>query len=486
MLAPRSRNRQAKRLAAIPMKSEIDSLLFGHLSIIFGFCLGFWLVARVLRQHYRPSVSIAWLLSILFIPYLGVPAYFLFGGRKIARRRGKKKGLYSKSGSNSPRFEGMDPLECILSVAHMPPQRPAGRFEFIPDGEKAYATLRDLIAQAEHSIHVMTFILGRDEVGKAIVAQLAAKAESGVKVRLLLDALGCLTTRGRFVSALRRAGGRVGVFAPVLPVRRKWSANLRNHRKMVIVDGKKALIGGMNLAREYMGPNPDPQRWLDSAIFLEGPAVLDLEEVFTSDWNFAAKEALRSEPIGFAPPVSGQAGPSVQIAASGPDVAEDPVHDAILTACMGAHKRIWIVTPYFIPDEGIARALLLQARLGRDVRILLPRRSNHFFADLARGPCLRQMRASGAKIYLYGGGMVHAKHLIVDEDLTLAGSMNLDMRSLYLNYEVGVFIRSREDVGAVAAWAQALMERSVAFRQTRVGKVQGFLEDVSMLISPLL
>jgi len=479
------------------MKAEILSLLLNHISVIIGFCLGFWLVARVLRQHLRPSVSIAWLLSIILIPYVGVPVYFLFGGRKLASRAGRKKGLYPEStppgsGNKSVETSGLDPLECVMLAAGMPPSRHGGRIEFIADGKEAYTTLLRLIGEAKQSIHVMTFILGHDEVGRSVVEQLTVKANEGVKVRLLLDALGCLTTRGYFVRKLRRAGGMVGVFSPVLPLRRKWSANLRNHRKMIIIDGKTALIGGMNLGKEYMGPNSDPKRWLDTTLLVEGPALQDMEEIFANDWNYATKEAQWIPKSDAPTPVenpsapSDPSAPSAQIAASGPDVADDPIHDAILTGCMEAKKRIWIVTPYFIPDESISRAILLQARLGRDVRVLIPKKSNHSLADLARGPFLRRMKECGVKIHLYPVGMIHAKHMILDDNVVLAGSMNLDLRSLYLNYEIGVFIRSRQDIQVVADWAQSLMDRSEDFVETEVGRVKGWMEDLSVLVSPLL
>jgi cardiolipin synthase len=470
------------------MKSEIGSLLFGHISVILGFCLGFWLVARILRQHLRPSVSIAWLLSIVLIPYLGVPAYFLLGGRKLARRMDKKIRLYPKSGVKVTETVGMDPLECIMLAARMPPIRRGGRMEFISDGKKAYTTLMDLIGSSKKSIHIVTFILGHDEVGASIVEHLTSKATEGVKVRLLLDALGCFRTRGRFVKALRNAGGKVGIFLPVLPLRRKWSANLRNHRKMIIVDGKIAMIGGMNLGKKYMGPDSDPARWLDSTLLLEGPSVSDLENLFSEDWIFATEEELETtKPSSEAPPFAVNGGNlSIQIAASGPDVEDEPIHDAIMTACVNVKERIWFVTPYLVPDESIEHAILLQARMGRDVRVLIPKHSDHILADLARRPSLRRMKECGVKIFLYPDGMIHAKHMIVDNDLALAGSMNLDMRSLYLNYEVGVFIRSAEDVKVVSDWVQSVMDRSESFEPKAVSNMQGFLEDLSLLISPLL
>ncbi len=483
---PETLNRGRDFSVRMPAKTEISSLLFSHLSVVLGFCLGFWLVARILRQHLRPSVSFAWLMSIVLIPYVGVPAYFLFSGRKLAGRMRRKAKLYPKSAAKAPELAGMDSLERIMLAAGMPPIRRGGRMKFISDGKEAYATLLDLIGEARQSIHIVTFILGRDEVGARLVEQLTAKAANGVKVHLLLDALGCYRTKGRFVRPLRNAGGKVGIFAPMLPLRRKWSANLRNHRKMILVDGKKALIGGMNLGSKYMGPGSDPHRWLDSTFLLEGFAVRDLEEIFADDWNFATEEAHWIErPRSRGSSIAGDGESSVQIAASGPDVADEPLYDAILTAFMNAKERIWIVTPYFIPDESITHAILLQARLGRDVRVLIPKRSDHLLADLARRPFLRRMRECGVKIFLYPDGMIHAKHMIVD-NIALAGSMNLDMRSLYLNYEIGVLIRSAEEVNAVADWVRLLMERSEHFKKTNAGNAQSFLEDLSYLISPLL
>jgi len=179
----------------------------------------------------------------------------------------------------------------------MPPGRSGNRIEFLPNGEAGYAALASLIERSQRSIHMMTFILHRDETGRAIVDLLARKAAEGVEVRLLLDALGCFLARGRFVDPIRAAGGKVEVFMPVLPLRRKWSANLRNHRKMAVVDRKAALVGGMNLAREYMGPLPNPQRYLDVGVVLRGPAAVDFDVIFASDWSFAGDGNLgASEP----------------------------------------------------------------------------------------------------------------------------------------------------------------------------------------------
>ena len=220
-----------------------------HLLTVLGFALCLLLVTRLLRAHRPPGVTMAWLLAIVLIPYVGVPAYFLFGGRKLRRMAGRKRALFGgpKPGAADDR-NATRITEQILVTAGMPSCRDGNQIDFIGDGRAGFDALVSLIEGAEHSIHLMTFILKQDETGRAIVDLLSRKAAEGVEVKLLLDALGCFRTRGRFVEPIRSAGGSVGVFMPVLPLRKKWSANLRNHRKIATADGRIAMVGGMNIA----------------------------------------------------------------------------------------------------------------------------------------------------------------------------------------------------------------------------------------------
>jgi cardiolipin synthase A/B len=476
------------------MQLTVVEFLLQYFSTVLGLGLGLLLIARVLRRSARPSVSISWLMAIILIPYVGVPAYILFGGRKLSWWAGAKMPLYEPV--HPLPFDAAETpsrVENVLIAAGMPPARPGGSVEFLPDGESTYAALLDLIEGASERIHVMTFILGRDDVGRTIIDSLAHKARQGVEVRLLLDSLGGLMTRGsllnpapRFVAPLRRAGGQVGIFMPLFPLRLRTSINLRNHRKIVVVDGSTALIGGMNLSSEYLGANADPKRWIDTAAMIRGPVVEDLERIFESDWNFARQEEFHLD----CPcvPEPGVEAPLLQVAASGPDVKGEPLYEALLAACFEATRRVWIVTPYFVPDEGIFRALSLQARMENDVRIVLPARSNHLLADIARGRFLRQLADAGARIYFHRGSMIHAKHAVFDEGLAMAGSANLDMRSLYLNYEVALFLHSPAEVRSVVRWMENLMENSelVSAEDMKAGYVKQWAEDLSLLVSPLL
>lgn len=456
-----------------------------HLLTVLGFGLCAFLIARIFREHRAAPVTLAWLLAIVLIPYVGVPLYLVFGGRKLRGLANHKTVLYPETHLAPHAGQLVATIERVLTTAGMPPARAENRVEFLSDGQAAYRSLVELVEGAQHSIHLMTFILGRDSTGSSIVDLLARKAAAGVEVRLLLDALGCFRTYGKFVDPIRQAGGKVGVFMPVLPLRRKWSANLRNHRKVLIVDDTTAVVGGMNLANEYLGPEADPTRWIDTGAVIAGPAAHDLQRLFVNDWNFATGETIApAEPCPNASPTD-SSGELVQIAASGPDTRRDAIYEAMFSATMEARERIWLVTPYFVPDETLYKVLALQSRLGVDVRIILPAKSNHLLADLARGRFLRDLAAEGAKIHTCPR-MVHAKLMLFDRRLAVVGSANVDTRSMYLNFEVAAMMYSAPTIDVIDHWMRARIAES---HQPDLGPVsvwRGAAESVGALVAPLL
>lgn len=466
---------------ALTLTTTIAIFILEHLISIVGFLLAVVLLTQIARERRRPSGALAWVLAVVLIPYVGVPLYLLIGGRKIQKRIARKGKLYGPAAPTTEATPRND-MEHILRAAGMPPPRAGNTARLVHNDGQAYRELLSLIAGARDHIYVTTFILGRDDVGRAIVDALARKAAAGVQVRLLLDSLGCIKTSGTFVDPLRRAGGQVGLFLPVLPLRRRWSANLRNHRKIVVVDGSEAMVGGMNLSELFLGPTPHPDRFLDAAVFLRGPAVADITDIFARDWAFATDEILPA--VTHSDSVDGVA--TVQVVASGPDVPDDVLHDAFMTAMMGARERIWIVTPYFVPDEALLTALSVQARVGRDVRILVPTRSNHGVADFARGPALRALHDAGAVIYMYPHRMIHTKLLLFDKDLAVTGTPNLDMRSIYLNFEIALFHRTGEEVEAAAALAQVLMDHATVMHPVEPPLVRSWVEGLASLIAPMI
>ncbi|HEY7956167.1 MAG TPA: phospholipase D-like domain-containing protein [Polyangia bacterium] len=452
--------------------------LFSHLSTVLGFLLALVILARVLGERRAPASTFAWLLAVALVPYVGVPLYLVFGGRKLARRAAKKARLYPAS--DPPDAPGAD-LERILRSDGAPRPSSGNRVALFATGEAAFAGLLEMIESAERSIHIATFILGDDEVGHAVLERLARKAAAGVEVRLLLDALFSFRASRRDLAALVRSGGKLATFMPVVHLPFRGHANLRNHRKIVVVDGVTAMVGGMNLAREYMGPEPLAGRWCDVSMRVDGPAAADLQAVFRSDWSFAAGESLRAGEQKAA--ASGAA--TIQVAGSGPDTSSDTLYDAYLTGLFQARRRIFIATPYFIPDEALARALVLAARRGVDVRVLVPARSNHRIADLAGASYLRQVQEAGARICLFHPGMMHAKVTVIDDAVGVLGSANLDMRSLFLDYEISLFFYSPSEIELIADWFTTVQARSGG-RLPRRGRLRGLGEDLGRLVAPLV
>jgi cardiolipin synthase len=449
------------------------------------------LVVRVLGEKRAPGGAMAWLMAIVLVPWLGVPFYLVFGGRKLHRKMRAKGPLYDADADSHFDVEDMMTGGPGMVGPGMPPPQSGNRVDLHFSGETAYARLMRMFEEARETIHVTTFILGHDEVGRAVVDTLARRAREGVQVRLLLDGLGCIRTSRRFSDPLREAGGRVGRFMPVLPLQRKWSANLRNHRKIAVVDHACAMVGGMNLATDFMGPTPRENRFLDSAVFVEGPIVADIEAVFASDWKYATDEPLQMPPHAHSIARQRTAGDpqalsTLQIVASGPDVPEDTFPDTLLSEAMESRERIWLVTPYFVPDDAFLRVLAVKARAGRDVRVVVPLRSNHRIADLARGPALRDLVAAGGRVYAYPKGMVHAKAMLFDHRLAITGTPNLDMRSLYLNFELALFHYTRPEVEKVAAWAAWLQAQSVHLTAERPAPFRLWAEHLCQIVAPLL
>lgn len=464
-----------------------------HLLTVAGFLLAVFLIARLMSEKRQPGNTFAWLLGIVLIPYIGVPLYLIFGGRKLRR-------LMRCKSSMTPTLPGVDlaPGSCAERHIARAVHRAGGSMPFahndlklITTGEDAYRVLAEGIAGAEHHIHITTFILGRGDTGQRIIQLLAQRAREGVKVRLLLDAIGSMFVRRGFVAPLVAAGGEVQWFMPVLPLVSRGSANLRNHRKIAVFDHHTAIVGGHNLSREYMGPTHAAKRWADFGGVIRGPAAALLNEVFIADWCFASgqsAEAIHAEiPLEAFTQHFGSA--ELQIVASGPDVKGDPLYEGLVAMIQRAEQSITIVTPYFIPDEVLQRSLIVKARSGVQVILLVPAKSNHPVTDFARKHYLRELHEAGVTIKLHGPGMMHSKATIIDHTIALFGSANFDLRSLFVNFEIGVIVHSKPEVASMAAWAGALVAKAQDFHPAKRGRfsfVRSLTEDLSRLLAPLL
>jgi cardiolipin synthase len=461
----------------------VIEFIYIHLLPTLGFVLALVLLAHILRQRRSPTSTLAWLMAVVFIPYVGVPLYIFFGGRKMTRQAASKRLIPDTTPVLSADTGLEQQLACLVYRGGFPPTR-RNRARLLLSGEAAYLETMRLIDRAEHAIYVATYILGRDATGRAIVKALARRASQGVRVYLLLDALGSVKVDRRFLAPLEDAGGRTAYFMPMLRLPLRGRANLRNHRKMVIADGRAAIVGGMNLTGENMGPEARPDHWQDISVYLAGPAAGQAFEIFRSDWQFAAQEDLGPEkPYGGR--TDATAATALQFMASGPDVENDALREAFMISLFRAHRRVWIVTPYFVPDDLLLEALCMAARRGIDLRLICPRRSNHRLADLAREGYLSQLQEAGARVMLYRPRMLHAKAVLIDETVAVAGSANMDIRSLLLNYEVGLCIYDPEIIGRIEHWMLGLMQACQG-REPHKHAALTLVEDMARLFAPLL
>jgi cardiolipin synthase len=460
-----------------------------YLMLIGGFLLGFVLIAHILLQKRSPSGTIAWILVIALMPHLGVPLYLFFGGRKMARHV-EKKGRLDLDLQTAIHEENAHIIDRILRSYTIPGAETGHRIRLCTTGIERYDAMKTLLHSAQRNIYLSTFIYQADEVGRHILDILIAKAKAGVEVKLLMDGYGTLHTHSRFFRPLADAGGKFAFFLPVIHRPFRGRTNLRNHRKITVVDNHTVIGGGANIGIEYMGPQPYEKRWKDLAFTLQGPAVRHWLNVFAGDWAFAAKETLSAEQLKPADipadidPDDSDTG-IVQLVPSGPDVPSDALHDALLSMIYIAEKRFWTITPYFVPDDALSQALLLAVRRGVDVRIIMPRRSNHPLPDIVRGIPLRQLQEAGGLVMFYAPKMLHSKLVLMDDQAAVLGSANMDIRSLLLNYETAMFVYSAAEIAAVEDYFESIMA-DCACGIGAASLLRQLGESVVRLVSPLL
>lgn len=452
----------------------IKGLTIGHWLTLHGLItvaalLWYVVAVHVLKQRRNPTAAIAWILFILLLPYVALPAFLAFGSRKAQRRSADPvagQALASRNDSwavDTLIALGLPaPVACRDLLVHA-------------DGHAAWLALLEVIDGAQESIDLCTFILGRDAQGAAIIERLGRKARAGVRVRVLLDGIGNLLGGRPAMGALTDAGGEYALFAPPLQWRVPGRTNLRDHRKLLIADAGRESArlwgGGRNLAAEYFEGLPGELPWRDLTFDLRGPVIAQAAALFEQDWAFATGRPLRPAATTGFTACTDAAG--AQLLASGPDQADDTFYDLLVTAAYRADRRIVMVTPYFVPDASLLMALCLAARRGISVDLLLPARSNHRLSDLARCRALRSLAEAGGHVWL-AAGMLHAKLVVVDESLALAGTANLDNRSLFLNFELMFAFHSPVDVQGFDAWFQ--QERFSASRYQ--ARPPGLLRDL--------
>ena len=449
------------------------NLLTAHTAVIAVSLVTYAAISLTRRQRRHPSAALGWVLLLLLAPYVGLPLFLMFGSRKTARaqRKARPRVHDTFAAMHGPGAR----MRALALGMGLPGAVESEGLVIHEDGAMALERLKALVLSARRTLDVSTFLLGRDALGDELVQLLAQRAREGVRVRFMVDGIGRYLGGAPRLRPLRLAGVDVGLFI------RPWSSplrgrvNLRNHRKMAVADGEWLWSGGRNLAAEYFvgGAGPAGTRiepWTDLSFDLRGPLAAQAAEQFERDWAVGTGGA---PPIPAATPPSPERPgvPLVQLLPSGPDQADDTLYELLVDACFNAEQRIVAVTPYFVPDPALLMALGLAARRGVTIDLILPRRSNHRLADFARPAAVRDLLDCGARVWLVPS-MLHAKLFVFDQTVALAGSLNLDARSLFLNYEMMVAFYDGDAIARYTAWADAVRAGAARLEHKRVGALR--------------
>lgn len=425
-------------------------LMLNFFFVLFALCL----------ERKNTALALRWILALILLPGVGFLLYLLFGSNAVIR---KKRILSEKKRRDRAFFLSvMRRIACgdgtwlrqkrctgkeAASFLQLNRQLGNGMCTsdndvdiFITAKDKYRRLIRDIEA-AEKSVHMLYFIIRNDRIGRMIVELLAKKARAGVKVRLLYDYAGCMFTPAAMFRPLVESGAEVERFFPF-----GWynslKANLRNHRKVVIVDGRIGYIGGMNIGDEYMSLAEEAMPWRDTHLRLTGSSVHLLQLHFLADWRFAADYRQKARLEDFEtlfPPPEKTGGECVQIVSSGPDTEEEGVKWNFLKMIYGARRRLCMQTPYFVPDESFLEALKIAAASGVRVMIMVPEKTDNFVVHKVSLSYLGELLAYGVEVYCYPG-FLHAKMLVSDDALVSIGSANMDMRSFSLNFELNAVL----------------------------------------------
>jgi cardiolipin synthase len=422
-----------------------------HSLVVVASILAYILTTRAQRERRPPSIAIAWVLGMIALPYLVLPMYLLFGRRKFPRRT---------LGPLQERSHARHWAQGLIESFGLPASSP-GRIDMHQDGKVSAAALFATMSSALSRLDICTYILADDVFGREAMRRMIERARSGVEVRLLLDGVGALPLPKACFNALHRGGVHTAIFSPLFARKTQGPRNLRNHRKMAIADDVRLWAGGRNLAAEYFWGIKGAPPWQDLTFEVHGGVAAAAAAQFESDWVAAGGKPASAR---IAPPPASDAASSgeAQYLPSGPDQSEDTVHALLIDACFHVRNRMLITTPYFVPDASLETAMRLAARRGVRIDLCIPAASNHRLADFARNRALRSLSQAGVKVHLLPY-MSHAKAVVFDDALGISGSVNLDSRSLLLNYECAVVFYGTDEIAWLADWIEALILETSPF-----------------------
>lgn len=429
----------------------MNELLTVGNAVIALIAAGLALVAsyRALLTSRTPQGAVAWILLILLLPVLGTLLYLVFGHadyKGFERDRQKSdETMFDAAGDRGQGAAADARLNAFARIARLPVTS-GNSMSLMIDGDATYQGLLEAVEAARSHIFVQFYTIEDDAVGRALRDVLIARARAGVSVWLLHDELPFFGLPRRFKRPLQEAGVRLARPRGPRRLLGPFQLNFRNHRKLVVVDNEVAFTGGLNISNAYIGKNRSIGAWRDTFAEFRGPVVTQLALHFSSDWRWAAGEDLRH----LACRTPDKAG-DLNAVALAPSPAEDFAAGNLyfIALAHAARKRLWIATPYFAPDGDVLTALRFAAMRGVDVRILVPKKGDHYLTYFAAMAYFDDMRSAGAEIWSYDGAFLHQKVALVDDDLTSVGSINLDIRSGLLNFEITVVMEGASAARAV-------------------------------------
>ncbi|WP_100330076.1 cardiolipin synthase [Bacillus xiapuensis] len=460
----------------------------------------------IFLERRDPAATWAWLMVLFFIPVLGFILYLIFG-QNLSRRRlfdwadKKKIGIELTIQKQiqeieqqlfhfrNPHTQENEDLVYMFLCNNDAVLTEDNRVDIYTDGREKFEALFDDIQRAQDHIHLQYYIFRIDELGKKLIRLLIEKAKQGVEVRVLYDEMGSRGVRKRHFKELIRAGGKVEIFFPSKIPLINLRLNFRNHRKLVIIDGKIGYVGGFNVGDEYLGLNPKFGYWRDTHLRIDGTAVHAIQTRFILDWNQASHNNDIHYADRFFPQRDTAHDISMQIVTCGPDSEWEQIKYGYIKLISSAKESIYIQTPYFIPDASLLDALRVAALCGVDVRIMIPNKPDHLFVYWATYSHIGELLKAGAKVYIYEAGFVHAKTIVVDKKLSSVGTANIDVRSFRLNFEVNAFIyhyETGQKLADIFERDMKLCSKLTPERYQGRSKWIKFKESISRLLSPIL
>ncbi len=457
------------------------------------------LLVIVFYRKREPAEKLAWSLAIVFVPFLGALLFILFGlasvPRRVRRRVERVESFRASVSLPGPAAAAGQYAEetwpgvlgKALEAMGEAPRRIGNAMKLYCRGLPAAADVEKAVEAARHHVHVEFYIFRDDRLGRRFVDLLLRKIREGVQVRVLVDGIGSYAG-WRLLKKLRAAGGEAASFRPLFSIEH-FSPNFRNHRKIVVCDGRVAFFGGMNVGEEYLGTEGAVRReWYDIHVRIEGPAVWDLQRIFLEDWSFATRKNL-DDPA-FFPELAAAGGSPVQIIAGGPDVEVNPIRFAYLRALSRANRRVIIATPYIVPDRSLRDALVAAAISGAEVDIITQGYPpDNILAHACGMYYAEELLEAGIRVHTYRPGMMHAKVVCVDGEWGMLGTANLDNRSMFLNFEQMAIVDHPNDLEAIEAELRRLLGLCDPVRLEDLRSrswIERFFMATAHLLAPLL